>query len=516
MKKILTYLLSVVVILSLVPTVSAIAAEKTPITDGQNSIIVYSTVEEERDFGAEDFPEVDCNDVYVIDKDKIVGGYTYTLVLTVNDDMDATLDAVTENALVTRAEEDDLTGFPASTAELDKSDITLLVGQTATIDIASMDLYGHDIVFGVTFVVDHDIISMDDIEYGCFADCGIEDFWGVPDESLDEDFWLSLAFTSGSNYVDNQPTESGVYCGYFVDGGSFSNVPVKEVVEYIDALSNKNGIIEAHLYTEDSVPPGSPGANEIWTVNDDSVLSITTYGGIRLYVDSYIDQTAEIFGIAPGTATVTYVYSGSAYATAQCTVSVVSPADVNGDNSLNSLDAAQILKYDADIINGETWQGCDGYTTGDFNNDGEVNSLDAAGILKFDANLLPELPEMPIKENCTFEIYGKSYVYENAKILNNRGDCVLPLIAILENFPDIVDTYWEGETFVIDYGESVYRVDTTLKDFGLPRVEGSNYFIRELVDGEILLDGYTAEKLLIYGYIKDVDYENATISFYHY
>jgi len=83
-------------------------------------------------------------------------------------------------------------------------------------------------------------------------------------------------------------------------------------------------------------------------------------------------------------------------------------------------------------------------------------------------------------------------------------------------FPDIVDTYWEGETFVIDYGESVYRVDTTLKDFGLPRVEGSNYFIRELVDGEILLDGYTAEKLLIYGYIKDVDYENATISFYHY
>lgn len=54
--------------------------------------------------------------------------------------------------------------------------------------------------------------------------------------------------------------------------------------------------------------------------------------------------------------------------------------DVNGDGNVDSLDAAQILKYDAGII--------DSITNADVNGDGVVNSLDAAMILKYDAGLI--------------------------------------------------------------------------------------------------------------------------------
>ncbi len=61
----------------------------------------------------------------------------------------------------------------------------------------------------------------------------------------------------------------------------------------------------------------------------------------------------------------------------------VTPGDVNGDGKVNSLDAAQILKHDAGIINLTDEQ----LAAGDVNGDGKVNSLDAAQILKHDAGL---------------------------------------------------------------------------------------------------------------------------------
>ena len=60
--------------------------------------------------------------------------------------------------------------------------------------------------------------------------------------------------------------------------------------------------------------------------------------------------------------------------------------DVNGDGTINSLDAAQTLKHDAQLI---TLEG-DGLAAADVNGDGTVNSLDAAQILKFDAKLITE------------------------------------------------------------------------------------------------------------------------------
>lgn len=60
--------------------------------------------------------------------------------------------------------------------------------------------------------------------------------------------------------------------------------------------------------------------------------------------------------------------------------------DVNADGTVNSLDAALVLKSDANIIELDF----DASMNADVNGDGTVNSLDAAQILKFDAKLITE------------------------------------------------------------------------------------------------------------------------------
>ncbi len=56
------------------------------------------------------------------------------------------------------------------------------------------------------------------------------------------------------------------------------------------------------------------------------------------------------------------------------------PGDVNSDGSVDNLDAAWVLQYDARLRAS--------IENGDVNNDGVVNSVDAALILKFDAGLI--------------------------------------------------------------------------------------------------------------------------------
>ena len=62
--------------------------------------------------------------------------------------------------------------------------------------------------------------------------------------------------------------------------------------------------------------------------------------------------------------------------------------DVNSDGEINSLDAAQVLRHDAQLITlNDT-----ALAAADVNGDGTVNSLDAAQILKFDAQLIDSFP----------------------------------------------------------------------------------------------------------------------------
>ena len=58
--------------------------------------------------------------------------------------------------------------------------------------------------------------------------------------------------------------------------------------------------------------------------------------------------------------------------------------DVDGDGETDNLDAAYVLRYDAELAELDAYQ----LAVGDVNGDGEVDSLDAAQILKHDAGLI--------------------------------------------------------------------------------------------------------------------------------
>ena len=62
------------------------------------------------------------------------------------------------------------------------------------------------------------------------------------------------------------------------------------------------------------------------------------------------------------------------------------PGDANCDGSVNSIDAALVLQYDAGLLGS---LGCQ--DAADVNNDGTINSIDAALILQFTAGLLDSL-----------------------------------------------------------------------------------------------------------------------------
>ncbi|MBE6678145.1 MAG: hypothetical protein E7597_05060 [Ruminococcaceae bacterium] len=73
--------------------------------------------------------------------------------------------------------------------------------------------------------------------------------------------------------------------------------------------------------------------------------------------------------------------------------------EVNNDGTVNSLDAAQILKHDARLITFEgVW-----LDVADVNTDGAVNSLDAALVLKYDAKLINGFGTLPQEDSVSSE-----------------------------------------------------------------------------------------------------------------
>lgn len=68
-------------------------------------------------------------------------------------------------------------------------------------------------------------------------------------------------------------------------------------------------------------------------------------------------------------------------------VTLVVNGEVNGDESVDALDAALLLKLDASLATLDA----KGLISGDVNNDGYVDALDAAMILKYDAGIIEKL-----------------------------------------------------------------------------------------------------------------------------
>jgi len=81
-----------------------------------------------------------------------------------------------------------------------------------------------------------------------------------------------------------------------------------------------------------------------------------------------------------------------------CTVSFTVPSDitevilavkgdVNNDEDVDSVDALQVLKYDAAITELTDIE----QFVADVNNDGDVNTIDAVSVLKYDAGIMDSL-----------------------------------------------------------------------------------------------------------------------------
>lgn len=98
-------------------------------------------------------------------------------------------------------------------------------------------------------------------------------------------------------------------------------------------------------------------------INGNDYGEIFTPGRNEIVIEAY-----ELYGVA--------YYCFEVPATAMA-------GDVNGDGSINSVDAALILKYDAGSIDLSSEQ----RAAADYNGDGSINSVDAALILKYDAGI---------------------------------------------------------------------------------------------------------------------------------
>ena len=71
----------------------------------------------------------------------------------------------------------------------------------------------------------------------------------------------------------------------------------------------------------------------------------------------------------------------------RATLCAVVNGEVNGDQYVDALDAALLLKLDAGLATLDA----KGLISGDVNNDGYVDALDAAMILKYDAGIIEKL-----------------------------------------------------------------------------------------------------------------------------
>ncbi len=133
--------------------------------------------------------------------------------------------------------------------------------------------------------------------------------------------------------------------------------------------------------------------------NDDTLLVLKPGADDTAVKDSdivQIDQQADAFKtvvvgtLTDGTYTVKIggdgnIYTGTFTVGSQSTTHEVLMGDVNENKTVNSTDAAQILKYEAGLDNAVSTD--DRKIAADVNANGTINSTDAAQIMKYEAGL---------------------------------------------------------------------------------------------------------------------------------
>lgn len=325
-----------------------------------------------------------------------------------------------------------------------------LVIESGIIDVYGTDhgieVFGDLEINGGTFIIEAEDDGMDidgdiTINDGLFQitaeDNGIDGYYDITvnggdfyivtadDNGIDDD---DGNITINDGYFQFKTNDEGISCEYkvYLNGGSFifdsgntdAAIEAGEEIqlgEGFDAYSNKedkhgyylladengdviiDGIVKAANNTKTQL-------EENWVSFEDAVLSfkntgfetenVTVITGDGNVLEENVDYTISVNpaermqdGIYCVEVKGAGAYNGSVF-TLLTLDENLTYGDANLDGTVNSLDAAQVLKHDATLIALESAS----LAAADVNGDGSVNSLDAAQILRFDAQLIEKFP----------------------------------------------------------------------------------------------------------------------------
>ena len=361
----------------------SVSADSGVTWNGENSIIVTVSSDTDRDFTPSDFPELDCTDITVVSKKAENGCFTYELILQIDlgeGSIKEAMDAVAKNSEVSAVSRN-LYDYLDPILLLTETTLTIRVGESADVGIDYFDTYnsGH-FYYGVIFSVDEsvDISNADNSTFGF-------DFRPIKGEAdmhtMYEAFYSE--YYEGDLVGDNFE-ESPINKYYFsVDQYGVGGENAYQIIEAVNTVLSKDGIIAAEPF--DIEYPCARMPSELWSVADE-IVSLSLSGGKPVGIpENLIGQTATVTGVYAGTTTLTLSSNDNSQgASASCVIKVINSGDANDDGKLNNLDASEVLKYDAGLVelSAEKLEKCD------MNNDGYVNNLDASFILKYDAGLI--------------------------------------------------------------------------------------------------------------------------------
>jgi len=348
-----------------------------------NSMLVEIKTEEAKIFTPEDFPDMNCIEVLTTEKQRTKTGYSYELMLIFDTsdgfNWEATAGALRASGSV-RSTFRNIYATDYATADtgiwlnIEEEEIYLAVNE-------SVDIYVESIVYpraiwedylGVIFEVDPLVVDPSVLESNGLSEYGFEYVCKLADtDYYENDYYV--------NVICPESDHSNVYFAY-----SYSR---KNCVDMSILMTDIPGIILHYFYTE-QIHSGAP-ETELWENSNEDAATVNLSGGEPNWsLDFLVNQTATITGKSVGETSITVTRKYRTTISTIRRITVYDPKDVNFDGVANSLDAAQVLKYDAELIDESVLHNYYGKTAGDVNFDGVINSLDAAFILRYDAGLV--------------------------------------------------------------------------------------------------------------------------------
>lgn len=369
MKKIISLIMTLVILFSCEATVSATGTEDTINYSTENSYQIIVNVTKKTTFTTQSFPEVECSDVLVASMEKTTEGYQYTLIIVYDENIDvaAEKEKIASNTLVISVSDNQYIDV-FSTMKLSEETLCLKVGESKDITIKELNLVNENIVYGLIMTLDTAVYDMTNLETDMFSDYDVQEV--LTFEEAIEEYGYDVA----------EYSEIGNGCVGIVCNGN-----KEECVEAVDKLLEA-GVVESAMICQIAQLLGGAPPSEEWTIKDETIAGITLSGGVadEILSDVLKNQTATITGKKSG-ATKLKVYrcDNCMSVTTECEINVYLPGDTNLDNKANAEDALDILKVVANMTELEDLS----TVAADINEDGNINAEDALEVLKVVAGL---------------------------------------------------------------------------------------------------------------------------------